>query len=395
MAEPISSVEAPAPARAAPSSSSESLSGVSAEAPVTEGKSPSLEERVSELESIVRVLREELTRTKKRVRQLEGEQQLSVGKVLTQVLDDDFEDEKAKEAGYRYLQKNMTEVVDAKEFLLLPKDKLKSLYERKHFLSTEDDLFKGLLKWARNQTQNEEEQKKLIVQFTDYIRFENMSSQSFSAQVLPLALLPMEKAIQIVTSSLAREKKGVLAFPPITTAHDMNKVTVQGQLLKFTGASHIRLHSAPAVGDNFTIMVRVRPTVVDGAFHGFLGKQGSSRSPSMWVAPGGGFHWDSYSLSGQRFGDIIDSFFVANEWTHVIWVHRGEEYIFYRNGKEVRRVKAPQKCLITSADYDIGRVDNNFIGELTDIRIYSEALDPQQIEHSMGYRSGALGALLE
>jgi len=205
----------------------------------------------------------------------------------------------------------------------------------------------------------------------------------------------MEKAIQIVTEGLSKEKKGgaVLSMPPITTPHDIGSVVVFGHMLKFTGSSHIRLHSAPPLGENFTIMVRVRPAVVDGSYHGILGKQGSSRSPSMWVAPSGGFHWDSYSLTGQRYDELVPYFFRQDEWVHVAWVHQDAEFILYRNGVEVKRGRAPTKCLMTTADYDIGRVDNNFVGDLTDIRFYNQALPQEQVSNALGYRPGSIEAL--
>ena len=39
---------------------------------------------------------------------------------------------------------------------------------------------------------------------------------------------------------------------------------------------------------------------------------------------------------------MLVPFFVANEYTHVVWVKQGTQYSFYRNGQAVGQAPAPQ-----------------------------------------------------
>ncbi len=151
----------------------------------------------------------------------------------------------------------------------------------------------------------------------------------------------------------------------------------------FNGSSDYVSISNPLQSDNtsFTITLWVNPRTINSGYRGFIGWQGNTRLPSLWIAPSnGGLHYDSYEGT-TRYNGILDGFFTqANEWVHVAWIKDGTQYKFYRNGVLFGTPQtAPVTFYNSSQDYWIGRVDNFFDGNLDDVGIFSRALTDTQV----------------
>ncbi|NEO79936.1 neuraminidase-like domain-containing protein [Moorena sp. SIO4G3] len=159
-------------------------------------------------------------------------------------------------------------------------------------------------------------------------------------------------------------------------------------VLEFEGSTFIEIPDPFDDLTNFTIDVWVKPSVInDGSYHGFIGKQENPRKPGMWLAPNnGGLHYDSYTDAGERFSDILPNFFTStDEWIQVTWVKNGEEYSFYRNGLLFETRPAPQKVYTNPAsNYDIGRVDNYWQGQIAEVGIWDVALSAEEIKNLSG-----------
>ena len=119
----------------------------------------------------------------------------------------------------------------------------------------------------------------------------------------------------------------------------VSKVTddILGSCLDFDGTGHIKIdHDFFQNKENFTISLWVNPSVIDdGSYHGFIGRQGTPRSPAMWVTPSNsGLHFDSYAApDNARYHAPFNNFFQsANKWVYVTWVKEGLLYKFYRDG---------------------------------------------------------------
>lgn len=157
----------------------------------------------------------------------------------------------------------------------------------------------------------------------------------------------------------------------------------------------------PRAGTDFTIAAWVAPDLVDSAYHAILGYQPSldngsgPRSPCMYVAPGGGLHFDSYDASGKTrfFANHIGTgdFFKPGQYVHVAWVKKGTTYTVYRNGTQYPDKKTTWKApasVTLSNKFWIGRVDNFFTGRVDEISFFATALSAKEIA---GISSTAVG----
>ncbi len=134
----------------------------------------------------------------------------------------------------------------------------------------------------------------------------------------------------------------------------------------------------------FSICLWVKPALLDdGGFHGIIGKLGDGgRSPSIWVAPGkGGFHYDSFDPTlADRKGNILDNFFkTAGEWVHICWVKGGTDYWINRDGALFVHQPAPEHIYSAKSGYQIGRIDNSFVGKIGRVRIYDRTISPEEL----------------
>jgi hypothetical protein len=141
----------------------------------------------------------------------------------------------------------------------------------------------------------------------------------------------------------------------------------------------------------FSICLWVKPSVLDdGVWHGILGKSGDeNRKPSLWVAPhNSALHYDSYTPAGKnRYSDVLSNFFVAkDQWVHIAWVKEGSENRFYRNGELFATKPAPKTFYTAKTSYFIGRVDNFFAGEMTEVSVWSVARTQADIQNDMHRR---------
>ncbi len=141
----------------------------------------------------------------------------------------------------------------------------------------------------------------------------------------------------------------------------------------------------------FSICLWVKPSILDdGAYHGILGKSGDeNRKPGLWVAPhNSALHYDSYTPAGKnRYSDVLSNFFAAkDQWVHIAWVKEGGEYRFYRNGELFATKPAPKTFYSAKTSYFIGRVDNFFAGEITEVSVWSVARTQADIQNDMHRR---------
>lgn len=165
--------------------------------------------------------------------------------------------------------------------------------------------------------------------------------------------------------------------------------TTPSVTLAFDGDDYVEIQEPFNNNSEFTIELWLKPFIINDGWRGFIGKQGDQyRKPGLWICPSdNGLHYDSYSLEGERFGELISGFFIApNEWVHIAWIKQGQEYRFYRDGELFATKPAPENFYTAKSSYWIGRVDNFFTGEMTDVRIWSRARTQAEIQASMRYR---------
>ncbi len=171
-------------------------------------------------------------------------------------------------------------------------------------------------------------------------------------------------------------------------------------VLSFHGQSdYIEIKDPFINNQEFTISLWIKPAVLDGSYHGFIGKQGDlHRKPGLWISPNHGLHYDSYDLNSQRYGELIHNFFqVENEWIHITWVKQATEYRFYRNGELLITKPAPELFYTNHhTGYWMGRVDNFFWGEMAEVSIWNHPRTQEEIkagiyEHLTGKEPGLVG----
>ena len=184
---------------------------------------------------------------------------------------------------------------------------------------------------------------------------------------------------------------------------------VINQSIRFDGNNDQLTVTGSLFSGDFTIGMWVRPERTS-SYNGFFGRHDGStpsRSPSLWVSPGGGLHFDSYATReetrsttncwktfwGQtqcntntwtvtlvdRYDGNINNFFSTNTWTHVTWVKKGSQYLIYRNGIHRHTRSGIPDNIHTKSQTSVGKVDNYFRGELDDIQVYDSVLSVSQI----------------
>ncbi|MDD7805546.1 MAG: hypothetical protein PUP46_08315 [Endozoicomonas sp. (ex Botrylloides leachii)] len=168
---------------------------------------------------------------------------------------------------------------------------------------------------------------------------------------------------------------------------------------------------------DFTISMWVKPEDIS-RYQGFFGKDELDniypRSPSLYVTNQGRLRYDSYdsllavdrrlgntngfftklyvidggmtrssSYNGpvdiDRFFGETNTFFKKNQWSHVAWIKKEEDYFFYKDGVLLLSRKGVPGTLHSKSNNWIGRVDGYFKGEINDLQIYGSALSEEQL----------------
>ena len=107
---------------------------------------------------------------------------------------------------------------------------------------------------------------------------------------------------------------------------------VGNKAITFDGSNYVAVDTPFATRETeFSIEVYLTPTGWDAAFHGFVGYQDSTRSPSMWVCservaqgpgesgPNRGLHWDlrtTQTGDGTRFAGVEPGWFTQVRGHH-------------------------------------------------------------------------------
>merc|ERR1711865_745162 len=112
---------------------------------------------------------------------------------------------------------------------------------------------------------------------------------------------------------------------------------------------------------DFTIALWMKPTSgsFDGNWHGFIGYQQGTRSPSMWVNHAG-----------------TDGIFAVDNYVHLVWASTAkQDHTFFKNGQAVANRPAPPIGVDLHDKYVIGGVqDENgggqFHGVVDEVSFY-------------------------
>ena len=146
--------------------------------------------------------------------------------------------------------------------------------------------------------------------------------------------------------------------------------------------SYISINDPFKNTDNFSISIWVNTDVFDGSYHGFIGKHGDTyRKPGMWLNSSKGLHYDHYSTTGSRYYGNLNNFFSSiNTWYHVVWVKKGTESKFYRDGILIHTGSSPSQFYTnTASEYWLGKIDNYWDGTIDEVKIYDRALNQSEI----------------
>ncbi len=152
--------------------------------------------------------------------------------------------------------------------------------------------------------------------------------------------------------------------------------------------SYISINDPFKNTDNFSISIWVNTDVFDGSYHGFIGKHGDTyRKPGMWLEDSftpndsKGLHYDHYSTTGSRYYGNLNNFFSSiNTWYHVVWVKKGTESKFYRDGILIHTGSSPSQFYTnTASEYWLGKINNYWDGTIDEVKIYDRALNQSEI----------------
>lgn len=158
------------------------------------------------------------------------------------------------------------------------------------------------------------------------------------------------------------------------------------QSLYFDGNDYLSV-SGYFFNNNFSIAMWVKPARLS-ALQGLFGNNELNRLSALFISSGDGISYDSYSsnLANRFFGnDEARGGFQINQWVHVAWIKKGNEYLFYKDGVlSFRREGISESIYNSSNNSWIGTVGlNPFRGELDDIHVYGSALSEAQLFNVM------------
>ena len=173
----------------------------------------------------------------------------------------------------------------------------------------------------------------------------------------------------------------------------------------FDGNDVITVVTPFAVGsEDFSIAVWLSPSVMDdGTWHGFVGYQAGSRSPSLWVnwnggGNGDGMHWDTRTTQdgdGTRFAGVIAAWFETDTYVHTVWTAgSGGSNTFYNNGEIPGDGVTDAASNVDLHDtYTIGRVDNFFSGTIDEVAFYTMELSSSDVSAIFAAQSDGGGSV--
>ncbi|OUL17518.1 LamG-like jellyroll fold domain-containing protein [Nostoc sp. 106C] len=168
---------------------------------------------------------------------------------------------------------------------------------------------------------------------------------------------------------------------PLLNFVDPNSLTFDGV------DDYVNLPSSPTLNlsnGTFTESVWIYSNITNNGYYGVLGYQpaggNAQRYPGIWVYNqtqihagfGDGTNWNAFTT-----GNVLR----LNAWNQVVTTFDGTTYKAYVNGQEVYSTNdfAGRKPYATQ-QLNIGRVDNNFSGQIDDVRIYNTALGAAEIQ---------------
>lgn len=137
------------------------------------------------------------------------------------------------------------------------------------------------------------------------------------------------------------------------------------------------------LGNVFTEEVWIYPTAADTGYHGILGYHDDSatavtRAPGIWYFDKNKIHVGFGDGTGWVSAATAEPVLTADAWNHVAAVYDGTAYKVYVNGNLVL-TSVKNKTSMDTPVRTIGRVDNNFIGQMDEVRLWKTALSQETI----------------
>ncbi len=158
--------------------------------------------------------------------------------------------------------------------------------------------------------------------------------------------------------------------------------------LRIVGTEYLELPNNPALvlGNRFTQEAWIQPAPTDGDFHGFLGNQTHTRSPSLWIVDRRRIHFAYGDGVGQQ-GGITEPVLsdVPGRWHHVAATFDGSNYRIYIDGQLVHTQGVAMQPIDCPVRW-IGRVDNHFQGSIADVRLWKVVRTQAEIQTNMNRR---------
>ena len=161
--------------------------------------------------------------------------------------------------------------------------------------------------------------------------------------------------------------------------------------LKLTGSTYVNIPSNNSLDlsktGQFTQEAWIFSTINTNGKFGILGNQSSAGNaqgyPGLWLSNqtnivagfGDGTKWDEFTAE-----KVLN----LNQWNHVATTFDGNEYRLYVNGNLVNTaLKFAGKKPAQTQQLSIGKVDNNFQGQIDEVRLWNVARTYEEIQQSL------------
>ncbi len=158
------------------------------------------------------------------------------------------------------------------------------------------------------------------------------------------------------------------------------------QAIDFDGGEYIQATLATAIGSPFTEEVWIYPTDASLDYRGVVGYHNAEpkdRVPSIYQR-GYNVHFGFGDGTDWNSGLTTSNPLTLNKWNHIATTFDGTNYRVYVNGKEELNItSAAGKIPVNNTNFRIGIVDNNFLGKVDEVRIWSVARSAEDIRENM------------
>ena len=161
------------------------------------------------------------------------------------------------------------------------------------------------------------------------------------------------------------------------------------QTIANRGAGQVTMAYSFANDRDFTISLWAKALrITDGLKHMLIGGPEEDKQPSLYLKKGTLFLscWVPRGTGHTHYVRRAPVNWELGVWKHVTWVKRGPRFEIYLDGGVRMTTPFPERFSVLPATYRIGHGEGMWVGQITDVRIFSIARQAEDIARDFNRR---------